>query len=90
MKSISGSYLIIISAVVAVLFWSLKPIFITLMGVDVGFVEVYILSVGIAVLVSTVIAIMMPKETKMVVTSRVSLKGVKYSIVSGLFLAMWY
>lgn len=90
MKRISGSYLIIISAVVAVLFWSLKPIFITLMGVDVGFVEVYILSVGIAVLVSTFIAIMMPKETKRVVTSRVSLKGVKYSIVSGLFLAMWY
>lgn len=87
----NSRWAILVSAVIAVMFWSLKPVFVSLMGTDVGFVEVYLLSVGISLIGSLVISAFWHRSTVAIISGgRKTWNGVKYASLSGLFLAMWY
>lgn len=80
-----------IAAVTAVAFWSLKPVFISIIGDRGGFAEVYVMAGVISVVVSAAGALVLWRRTVGVVRGgRESLSGVASAATSGLFLALWY
>ena len=79
------------AAVVAVALWSLKPIFISIIGDRGDFAEVYVMAAAISVAVSAVGALALRRRTVAVLRGgRRSLSGVGSAAISGIFLAFWY
>lgn len=82
---------IALAAVASVVFWSLKPIFISMIGDRGDYAEVYVVSAAIAVGVSTVVSLIFWKRTLALLRSGSHIvRAVGWSSISGLFLAMWY
>lgn len=80
-----------IAAVTAVAFWSLKPVFISIIGDRGGFAEVYVAAGLISVIVSAVGALVLWRTTMVVARGgRTSRSGAASAAISGLFLALWY
>ena len=80
-----------VAAVTAVALWSLKPVFISIIGDRVGFAEVYVVAGAISVLASAIGALVLRRRTLAVAKGgRRSLSGIGSAVVSGLFLALWY
>lgn len=80
-----------VAALTAVAFWSLKPVFISIIGDRGDFAEVYVVAGTISVLTSVVGALVLRKKTRAVVRGgRQSLSGAGSAAISGLFLALWY
>lgn len=83
--------LVIVAAVLAVAFWSLKPVFVTALGPKIGFSEVYLAAGTIAVGCSLLASLIMGRKTRAVFTAGATTwKGIGWAAISGLFLAMWY
>ena len=82
--------LVAAAAVVAVSFWSLKPIFIALIGDRTGYAEVFILAGTISTIVSSIVAGVMWRTTLKLVKAKEFAKGLMHSLISGAFLAVWY
>lgn len=79
------------AALTAVAFWSLKPVFISIIGDKGGYAEVYIAAASISTAVSFVVAALMWRSTRaLLFGGRAALAGAAYSALSGLFLALWY
>lgn len=82
---------IALAAVASVVFWSLKPIFISIIGDRGDYAEVYIASGSIAVFVSLVVACVFWKQTLSLARSgKILFRAIGWSCISGLFLATWY
>ncbi len=82
---------ITIAALTAVAFWSLKPIFISIIGERGDFAEVYVASGAISVAVSILgVLILRKKSLALIRGGRATLSGVASAALSGLFLALWY
>lgn len=82
---------IALAAIASVVFWSLKPIFISMIGDRGDYAEVYVASGAISVAVSVAASCVCWKYTKKLIASGAHLyKAVGWSSISGLFLAMWY
>ena len=82
---------ITLAAVASVVFWSLKPIFISMIGDRGDYAEVYVASAAIAVGVSILVSCIFWKRTSALLRSGGRFyKAVGWSSVAGLFLAMWY
>jgi glycine betaine/proline transport system substrate-binding protein len=82
---------ITLAAVASVVFWSLKPIFISMIGDRGDYAEVYVASAAIAVAVSILVSCVFWKRTSALLRSGGRFyKAVGWSSVAGLFLAMWY
>lgn len=80
-----------VAALTAVAFWSLKPVFISIIGDRGDYAEVYVVAGTISVLSSLVGALVLRRRTAAVLRGgRNSLSGVGSAAVSGLFLALWY
>jgi len=82
--------LVAAATIIAVAFWSLKPIFISMIGDRTGYAEVFIIAGGISTSVSIVVALIMARTTGRLVTSRGFGRGLLQALISGAFLAMWY
>lgn len=79
------------AALTAVIFWSLKPVLISIIGDKGGYAEVYIASGTISTCLSLIIALAMWRTTRQLLRGGpTALKGALYSTLSGLFLALWY
>ncbi|MGO1655640.1 MAG: glycine betaine ABC transporter substrate-binding protein [Brevibacterium yomogidense] len=82
---------IALAAVASVVFWSLKPIFISMIGDRGDYAEVYVASGTIAVAVSIIASCICWKYTRALLRSGPHLyKAIGWASISGLFLAMWY
>lgn len=82
---------ITIAALTAVIFWSLKPIFISIIGERGDYAEVYVASGVISVAVSAVLsAAMFRSVAKLLRGGRRAIFGAASAACSGLFLALWY
>ncbi|MGX1591645.1 glycine betaine ABC transporter substrate-binding protein [Glutamicibacter sp. NPDC055491] len=82
---------IALAAVASVVFWSLKPIFISIIGDRGDYAEVYVVSATIAVLSSLVFSLIFWRKTKNLFRRKKSfLRAVGWSAISGFFLATWY
>ena len=80
-----------IAAVTAVAFWSLKPVFISIIGDRGDFAEVYVMAGTISVIVSAAGTLVLGRQTVAVVRGgRESLSGAASAATSGFFLALWY
>lgn len=80
-----------VAALTAVAFWSLKPVFISIIGDRGDFAEVYVMAAVISVLASAVGVLVLRKKTVAIVKGgRTSLSGAASAAVSGIFLAFWY
>lgn len=80
-----------IAALTAVAFWSLKPVFISIIGDRGDFAEVYVVAGAISVVTSVVGALVLRRKTLAVLRGgRSSLSGAGSAAISGLFLALWY
>ncbi|MFE6648082.1 glycine betaine ABC transporter substrate-binding protein [Nocardioides sp. NPDC057772] len=80
-----------LAALTAVAFWSLKPIFISIIGDRGDFAEVYVTAASISVLVSAIGATVLWRRTaRLFRGGRTSLSGVGSAMLSGFFLALWY
>jgi glycine betaine/proline transport system substrate-binding protein len=80
-----------LAALTAVAFWSLKPIFISIIGDRGDFAEVYVTAASISVLVSVIGATVLWRRTlRLFRGGRVSLSGLGSAVLSGFFLALWY
>lgn len=80
-----------IAAVTAVAFWSLKPVFISIIGDRGDFAEVYVMAGMISVIVSAIGALVLGRTTIAVLRGgRASLSGAATAATSGFFLALWY
>ncbi len=82
--------LIAAAAIVAVAFWSFKPIFISLVGDKTGYAEVFIIAGGISATTSLVIAAILGKTTLKLVTAPRFSKGLLQTLISGACLSVWY
>lgn len=79
------------AALVAVAFWSLKPIFITFVGDRGGFAEVYVASAAVSVLVSGTGVLLLRGDARALVRAGgIARHGAVQAAVSGLCLALWY
>lgn len=82
---------IALAALTAVAFWSLKPIFISVIGDRGGYAEVYVAAATISILTSTVCCPFLWRRLLMVSRGgRRSLYGFFWAGASGFFLALWY
>nr|BFF21003.1 hypothetical protein GCM10025730_45240 [Promicromonospora thailandica] len=80
-----------IAALTAVAFWSLKPVFISIIGDRGDFAEVYVVAGAISVVTSVVGALVLRRRTIAVLRGgRQALSGAGSAALSGLFLALWY
>lgn len=80
-----------IAAITAVAFWSLKPIFISMIGDRGDYAEVYVVAGSISVVTSAVISILLWRRVVQICRGgRRSLMGLGNACLSGLFLALWY
>ena len=82
--------LIVAAAVMAVGFWSLKPVFITLVGDRAGPGEVFVAAGVMSVLASLLGALVMGRSTSALIGAAGTGRGLLLSAVAGLFLGMWY
>jgi len=78
------------AAFVAVVFWSLKPVFVTLVGDRASFSEIFVVAGSISVATSLLVSLALWKDVAALVSSRKTLRGVAYAGASGFFLALWY
>jgi glycine betaine/proline transport system substrate-binding protein len=81
---------VVLAAIVAVGFWSLKPIFIAMVGDRTGYVEVFLISSSIASAASLLIALLMYQATSRLLRSKQFWSGLLQAMASGTFLAIWY
>lgn len=80
-----------IAALTAVTFWSLKPVFISIIGDRGDFAEVYVVAAAISMVASAAGALVLRKKTVAIVLGgRQSLSGSASAAISGIFLAFWY
>lgn len=82
--------LVAAATIIAVSFWSLKPIFISLIGDRTGYAEVFLIAGAISTSVSVIAALLMARKTYSLVTAEGFGAGLVQSLISGGFLAMWY
>ncbi|KXO92983.1 Uncharacterised protein (plasmid) [Tsukamurella tyrosinosolvens] len=79
------------AAAVAVAFWALKPIFITLVGDRAGFTELYLASAFAAAGASSLIAMRYRQAALTLIRAgRPAVRGAASAATSGLALALWY
>lgn len=82
---------ITLAAVASVVFWSLKPIFISMIGDRGDYAEVYVASAAISMAVSLIVSCMFWRHTRTLLRAGSRFyKAVGWSSIAGLFLAMWY
>ncbi|WP_129784877.1 glycine betaine ABC transporter substrate-binding protein [Promicromonospora panici] len=80
-----------IAALTAVAFWSLKPVFISIIGDRGDFAEVYVVAAVISLLASAAGALVLWRKTMAIARGgRQSLSGAASAALSGVFLALWY
>lgn len=80
-----------LAAITAVAFWSLKPIFISMIGDRGDYAEVYIAAGSISVITSAVLSVLLWRRVVQICRGgRRSLIGLVNACLSGLFLALWY
>lgn len=78
-------------ALVAVAFWSLKPIFITIVGDRGGFGVVYVASAAISLVVSAAAVVFLRRDAHALLRAgNLARYGAGQAAASGLFLALWY
>jgi len=81
---------VVIAATTAVAFWSLKPIFITLIGDRASYGEVFVAAGSIAVATSLIAALIFGRSTVKLVRAPGAWRGAVQAALSGAGLAMWY
>lgn len=80
-----------IAAITAVALWSLKPIFISMIGDRGDYAEVYLVAGSISVLTSVVVSALLWRRVAAIARGgRRALIGVANGCLSGLFLGLWY
>lgn len=91
LSSRAGTPAIALAAVSAVVFWSLKPIFISMIGDRGDYAEVYVAAGLMALIASVVVAALYWRRTKAIVQGgRSTWAALGWAGISGVFLAMWY
>lgn len=80
-----------LAALTAVAFWSLKPIFISIIADRGDYAEVYVTSGAIALVASAIVAIILRRWTTTLLRGgRPALRAALDASMSGLFLGLWY
>jgi drug/metabolite transporter (DMT)-like permease len=91
MPAFSRTSLVPLAAICAVLMWSLKPVFITLLGDRATFVEAYLLSAVFAVVGGAVVmAVRWPTTMAVLRAGRFTWRALVSCTASGAFLGLWY
>lgn len=86
----STPLLVVPAAIIAVLFWSFKPVLITLLSNSIGYSEAYVLSGFFAIAASLIVAVVFRSKIAQVFKLGALKTGLVNSAISGLFLALWY
>lgn len=82
---------IALAALTSVALWSLKPIFISMIGDRGDYAEVYVAAATISVAASALAALLLWRKSASILRGgRVALAGAANAAVSGLCLALWY
>lgn len=90
MQSSTRSLLILAATGTAVLFWSLKPVFVRLTESQLGFAETFLVASSIA-LVFSLVTVLVSRKTRIAVGKSVTNRpAIKSAAISGLLLAVWY
>jgi len=81
---------IVIAAMTAILFWSLKPVFVATIGDRATFAEIFVIAGAIALACSLAGAAIMWRDTLKLVRTRAVFYGAANAVTAGFFLALWY
>lgn len=91
LSSRAGAPAIALAAISAVIFWSLKPIFISMIGDRGDYAEVYIAAGVMALIGSLAVSAIYWRRTKSIIRGGTNTwRAVGWGALSGVFLAMWY